>query len=160
MACSIQALSSMKKIILLLLVLSSCSAEYHLRQAIKKNPKFGDSTTIMVPFYKDTNIVITILGDTSDQTVKFKEWYKQATDSMTISFNDSFVEVSQMIDSLGKLKTKVIRKPYHDTIRVTIRETKFVKIPERITVKEESFQLKWWWVLIFCVGLYIVLDKK
>jgi hypothetical protein len=104
--------------------------------------------------------VITILGDTSDQTKKFKEWYKQATDSMTISFNDSFVEVSQMIDSLGQLKTKVIRKPYHDTIRVTIRETKFVKIPERITVKEESFQLKWWWVLIFCVGLYIVTDRR
>ena len=160
MACSIQALSSMKKIILLLLVLSSCSAEYHLRQAIKKNPKLGDSTTIMVPFYKDTNIIVTILGDTSDQTKKFKEWYKQATDSMTISFNDSFVEVSQMIDSLGQLKTKVIRKPYHDTIRVTIRETKFVKIPERITVKEESFKLKWWWVLMFCMGLYIVLDKR
>lgn len=142
------------------MVLSSCSAEYHLRQAIKKNPKLGDSTTIMVPFYKDTNIVITILGDTSDQTKKFKEWYKQATDSMTISFNDSFVEVSQMIDSLGDLKTKVIRKPYHDTIRVTIRETKFVKIPERITIEEKGFKLKWWWVLIFCIGLYIVFDRN
>ena len=143
-----------------MLVLSSCSAEYHLRQAIKKNPKLGDSTTIMVPFYKDTNIVITIIGDTSDQTKKFKEWYKQATDSMTIAFNDSFVEVSQMIDSLGDLKTKVIRKPYHDTVRVTIRETKFVKIPGQITVKEDVFKLKWWWVLMFCMGLYIVLDKK
>lgn len=142
------------------MVLSSCSAEYHLRQAIKKNPKLGDSTTIMVPFYKDTNIVINIIGDTSDQTVKYKKWYKQAMDSVTIAFNDSFVEVSQMIDSLGDLKTKVIRKPYHDTIRITIRETKFVKIPGQITVEEESFKLKWWWVLMFCMGLYIVLDKR
>lgn len=150
----------MKKLILLLLVFSSCSAEYHLRQAIKKNPKLGDSSTIMVPFYKDTNIVINIIGDTSNQTMKFKDWYKQATDSMTISFNDSFVEVSQMIDSLGKLKTKVIRKPYHDTVEVTIRETKFVKVPGQIAVEENFFRFKWWGLLFCCIIFYIILRKS
>jgi hypothetical protein len=148
----------MARFIFFLFVLQSCSADYHLRQAIKKNPRLGDSTTIMVPFYKDTNIVVTIIGDTSDQNVKFKQWYKQATDSMTVAFNDSFVEVNQTIDSLGNLKTKVIRKPYHDTVRVVIRETKFIKAPAQIIVKEDEFKIKWYiWVLLaifviaFCI---------
>jgi hypothetical protein len=150
----------MKKLILFLLVFSSCSAEYHLRQAIKKNPKLGDSSVVLVPYYKDTNIVINIIGDTSDQTKKIKEWYKQAKDSMAIAFDDSFTRVSQTIDSIGNLKTKVIRKPYYINTRITIRETKYVKVPERITVKEEPFKIKWWWIALFGIGLFIVLDRK
>ena len=126
--------------------------------ALKKNPRLGDSTVILVPFYKDTNIIVTIIGDTSNQSVKFRQWYKQATDSMAIAFNDSFVEVNQTIDSLGNLKTKVIRKPYHDTVRVVIRETKFIKAPAQIIVKEDEFKIKWYiWVLLaifviaFCI---------
>jgi hypothetical protein len=148
----------MARFIFFLFVLQSCSANYHLKQAIKKNPRLGDSTIILVPFYKDTNIIVTIIGDTSDQSVKFRQWYKQATDSMAIAFNDSFVEVNQTIDSLGNLKTKVIRKPYHDTVRVVIRETKFIKIPGQIIVKEDKFKIKWYiWVLlaifvtVFCI---------
>lgn len=147
----------MARFIFFLFVLQSCSADYHLRQAIKKNPRLGDSTTIMVPFYKDTNIIVTIVGDTSDQNVKFRQWYKQATDSMAVAFNDSFVQVAQTIDSLGNLKTKVIRKAYHDTVRVVIRETKFVKAPAQILV-EDKFTIKWYiWVLLaifvaaFCI---------
>ena len=148
----------MARFIFFLFVLQSCSANYHLKRAIKKNPRLGDSTVILVPFYKDTNIIVTIVGDTSDQNVKFKQWYKQATDSMTVAFNDSFVQVSQNIDSLGNLKTKVIRKAYHDTVRVVIHETKFVKVPAQILVEEDKFTIKWYiWVLLaifvaaFCI---------
>jgi hypothetical protein len=144
--------------IVLIFIFTSCSEKFYLRMALKKNPRLGDSTTILVPFYKDTNIVVTIIGDTSDQNVKFKQWYKQATDSMTVAFNDSFVEVNQTIDSLGNLKTKVIRKAYHDTVRVVIRETKFIKAPAQIIVKEDEFTIKWYiWVLLaifviaFCI---------
>ena len=150
----------MKKIILLLLIFSSCSAEYHLKQAIKKNPKLGESSVVLVPYYKDTNILITIIGDTSDQTVKFKKWYKQALDSVTIAFNDSFVEVSQVIDSLGDLKTKVIRKPYHDTIQLVIHDTLRVQMPGRITIEKEEFPIKWYWILLFFIIFLIVLDKN
>jgi hypothetical protein len=160
MACSIQALPSMRKIIIFLLVLSSCSAEYHLKRAIKKNPRLGDSTTILVPYYKDTNIVINIIGDTSDQTVKYKKWYKQATDSMAIVFNDSFTEVSQKIDSLGNLKTKVIRKPYHDTIQLIIHDTIRYAIAPRITVEEKAFEVKWYIWLLFAIFVAGICIKK
>tara|TARA_R110000772_G_scaffold97626_2_gene196981 strand:+ start:3515 stop:3970 length:456 start_codon:yes stop_codon:yes gene_type:complete len=148
----------MARFLFFLLVLQSCSANYHLKQALKKDPRLGDSTTVLVPYYKDTTIVITIIGDTSDQSVKFKQWYKQATDSMSIAFNDSFVQVSQTIDSLGNLKTKVIRKPYKDTIQLIIHDTiRYVNAP-RITVKEKGFEIKWYiWLLlaIFVAGICI-----
>jgi hypothetical protein len=144
----------MKKLIFLLLVVSSCSANYHLKQALKKDPRLGDSTTKLVPYYKDTTITITIIGDTSDQTLKFKQWYKQATDSMSIAFNDSFVQVNQTIDSLGNLKTKVIRKPYTITTQVIIHDTVKVQIPPIITLPEKEFKVMWyiWLFLIMFVG--------
>ena len=147
----------MKKLIFFLLVVSSCSADYHLKQAIKKNPKLGDSTVKLVPYYKDTNIVINIIGDTSDQNVKFKQWYKQAMDSVAVAYNDSFVQVNQTIDSLGNLKTKVIRKPYTITTQVIIHDTVEIKIPPVITVKN-GYEIKWYiWLLLaifvtaFCI---------
>ena len=147
----------MKKLIFFLLVVSSCSADYHLKQAIKKNPKLGDSTVKLVPYYKDTNIVINIIGDTSDQNVKFKQWYKQAMDSVAVAYNDSFVQVNQTIDSLGNLKTKVIRKPYTITTQVIIHDTVEIKVPPIITVKN-GFEIKWYiWLLlaIFVAGICI-----
>jgi len=155
------------KLILLLLVISSCSSQYHLRMALKKNPKLGDSTTVLVPYYKDTTITFTIVGDTSDQAKKFKEWYKQASDSMTIAFNDSFVQVSQVIDSLGNLKTKVIRKPFVSYIRVTINETVKMKVPPRIVLKEK--QTMWqkiksyaidWLAFLGIIFIVILLFRK
>ena len=147
----------MARFLFFLLVVSSCSADYHLKQAIKKNPKLGDSTVKLVPYYKDTNIVINIIGDTSDQNVKFKKWYKQAMDSVAVAYNDSFVQVNQTIDSLGNLKTKVIRKPYTITTQVIIHDTVEIKVPPAITVKN-GFEIKWYiWLLlaIFVAGICI-----
>jgi hypothetical protein len=147
----------MARFLFFLLVVSSCSADYHLKQAIKKNPRLGDSTVKLVPYYKDTNIVINIIGDTSDQNVKFKQWYKQAMDSVAVAYNDSFVQVNQTIDSLGNLKTKVIRKPYTITTQVIIHDTVEIKIPPAITVKN-GFEIKWYiWLLlaIFVAGICI-----
>lgn len=147
----------MARFLFFLLVVSSCSADYHLKQAIKKNPKLGDSTVKLVPYYKDTNIVINIIGDTSDQNVKFKQWYKQAMDSVAVAYNDSFVQVNQTIDSLGNLKTKVIRKPYTITTQVIIHDTVEIKVPPAITVKN-GFEIKWYiWLLlaIFVAGICI-----
>lgn len=147
----------MKKLIFFVVLFSACSAQYHLKRALKKDPRLGDSTTKLILYYKDTNIVITIIGDTSDQNVKFKQWYKQAMDSMTTAFNDSFVQVNQTIDSLGNLKTKVIRKPYTITTQVIIHDTVEIKIPPAITVKN-GFEIKWYiWLLlaIFVTGICI-----
>jgi len=156
------------KLILLIILLSSCSANYHLKMALKKNPKLGDSTTVLVPYYKDTTITFTIIGDTSDQAKKFKEWYKQASDSMTIAFNDSFVQVSQVIDSLGNLKTKVIRKPFLHTIQVIIHDTVKVKMPPAIILQEKK-QTMWqkiksytidWLAFLGIIFIVILLFRK
>lgn len=156
------------KLILLLAVLSSCSSQYHLRMALKKDPRLGDSTTKLVPYYKDTTIVFTIVGDTSDQAKKFKEWYKQASDSMTIAFNDSFVQVSQVIDSLGNLKTKVIRKPFTHSIQVIIHDTVKVQMPPAIVLKEKK-QTIWqqiksyaieWLAILGIIFIIIILFRK
>ena len=147
----------MARFLFFLLVVSSCSADYHLRAALKKNPRLGDSTVKLVPYYKDTNITINIIGDTSDQNVKFKQWYKQAMDSVAVAYNDSFVQVNQTIDSLGNLKTKVIRKPYTITTQVIIHDTVEIKVPPAITVKN-GFEIKWYiWLLlaIFVAGICI-----
>jgi hypothetical protein len=156
------------KLIILIILLSSCSSQYHLRMALKKNPKLGDSTTVLVPYYKDTTIVFTIVGDTSDQAKKFKEWYKQASDSMTIAFNDSFVQVSQVIDSLGNLKTKVIRKPFTHYIQVIIHDTVEVKVPPAIVLQEKK-QTMWqkiksyaidWLAFLGIIFIVILLFRK
>ena len=156
------------KLILLLAVLSSCSSDFYLRMALKKNPKLGDSTTKLVPYYKDTTITITIIGDTSDQAKKFKEWYKQATDSVAIAFNDSFVQVSQVIDSLGNLKTKVIRKPFTHSIQVIIHDTVKVKVPPAIVLKEKK-QTIWqqiksyainWLAFLGIIFIVVILFRK
>lgn len=108
--------------LILLLLLTSCSASWHLKQAIKKNPKLLDSTTKYVPYYKDTNIVINIIGDTSDQTVKYNKWYQQAKDSAANVYEDSLLNITQQLDSLGNLKTKVIKKPYKVETKVHIKD--------------------------------------
>jgi hypothetical protein len=149
----------MARFLFFLLVLQSCSANYHLKQALKKDPRLGDSTVKLVPYYKDTNIVINIIGDTSNQDVKFKKWYKQAMDSVAVAYNDSFVQVNQTIDSLGNLKTKVIRKPYTITTQVIIHDTVEIKIPPAITVKN-GFEIKWYIWALLAIFVAIICIKK
>jgi hypothetical protein len=149
----------MARFLFFLLVLQSCSANYHLKKAIQKNPRLGDSTVKLVPYYKDTNIVINIIGDTSDQTVKFKKWYKQAMDSVAVAYNDSFVQVNQTIDSLGNLKTKVIRKPYTITTQVIIHDTVEIKVPPVITVKN-GFEINSYIWALLAIFVAIICIKK
>jgi len=111
------------KYLIILLMLTSCSSAWHLKQAVKKNPKLLDSTTKYVPYYKDTNIVINIIGDTSNQTLKYKEWYKQIVDSNAKVYEDSILKITQQLDSLGNLKTKVIKKPYKIEAPVHIKDS-------------------------------------
>lgn len=124
-------------LIILSLIFVSCSSEWHMKQALKKNPKLADSSVKYVPYYKDTTITIQILGDTSDQSVKYAEWYKKIADSTMVVFSDSFTHVTQELDSLGKLKTKVIRLPYEVKQIVTIHDTIPVKMPPQVIVKNE-----------------------
>ncbi len=146
-------------LIILSFLLVSCSAEWHMRRAIHKNPRLGDSTISYIPYYKDTNIVINIIGDTSDQTVRYQDWYKQAMDSMTVAYNDSFVIVNQQIDSLGNLKTEVVRKPYEVEVEVIIHDTIPVKVPPSVIIEEVVSDWIWGLGLIALILLLILLIK-
>jgi len=146
-------------LIILTLILVSCSSEWHMKQALKKNPKLADSSVKYVPYYKDTTITVKIIGDTSDQAVKYSEWYKKIADSAMIVFSDSFTHVTQELDSLGKLKTKVIRLPYEVKQLVTIHDTIQVKMPPQVIVKNEIGSFTWILILIAIVLFLLLLNK-
>lgn len=146
-------------LIILSLILVSCSSEWHMKRALKKNPKLADSSVKYVPYYKDTVVTIQIVGDTSDQTIKFAEWYKKIADSTMIVFSDSFTHVTQELDSLGKLKTKVVRLPYEVKQLVTIHDTIQVKTPPQVIVKKEIGGFTWVLILIAIILFLLLLNK-
>ena len=146
-------------LIILSLILVSCSSEWHMKRALKKNPKLADSSVKYVPYYKDTVVTIQIVGDTSDQSIKFAEWYKKIADSTMIVFSDSFTHVTQELDSLGKLKTKVVRLPYEVKQLVTIHDTIQVKLPPQVIVKKEIGGFTWVLILIAIILFLLLLNK-
>ena len=146
-------------LIILSLILVSCSSEWHMKRALKKNPKLADSSVKYVPYYKDTVVTIQIVGDTSDQSIKFAEWYKKIADSTMIVFSDSFTHVTQELDSLGKLKTKVVRLPYEVKQLVTIHDTIQVKTPPQVIVKKEIGGFTWVLILIAIILFLLLLNK-
>ena len=146
-------------LIILSLILVSCSSEWHMKRALKKNPKLADSSVKYVPYYKDTVVTIQIVGDTSDQSIKFAEWYKKIADSTMIVFSDSFTHVTQELDSLGKLKTKVVRLPYEVKQLVTIHDTIQVKLPPQVIVKKEIGGFTWVLILIAIILFLLLLNN-
>jgi len=155
----ISIMNKISLLIILSLILVSCSSEWHMKRALKKNPKLADSSVKYVSYYKDTVVTIQIVGDTSDQSIKFAEWYKKIADSTMIVFSDSFTHVTQELDSLGKLKTKVVRLPYEVKHLVTIHDTIQVKLPPQVIVKKEIGGFTWVLILIAIILFLLLLNK-
>lgn len=141
--------------LILLLLITSCSANWHLKQAIKKDPKLGEKEKITVTYLKDTTIYKTIYipGDSSSQSTKL------IIDSLNRIYNDSFTTVYQLVDSLGNAKTTVIRKPrfIHDTTYVQIRDTIQIEGKKQIIVKESTPNYIWVLLLISIILLLLLL---
>jgi hypothetical protein len=112
-----------------------------------------------VPYYKDTTITIKIVGDTSDQKVKYAEWFKKISDSTMVVFSDSFTHVTQELDSLGKLKTRVIRLPYEVKQVVTIHDTIAVKLPPQVIVKQEVGSFTWILILMVIILFLLLINR-
>lgn len=142
-------------IFILTLLILGCSSDFHLKRAIAKNPKLLESTIKYVPYYKDTIIYITVYikGDTNTQESK------QIIDSLQRIYNDSFTTVYQLVDSIGNLKTTVIRKPFvvHDSIEVIIRDTIKVPCPEQFKQSEEKTPNYIWVLILVAVILFLLL---
>jgi len=120
------------RIILLLLFITSCSAEWHLRKALNKNPQILNNQ-----LFKTTVIV----HDTIRDTIKvpqhnfnfvidsLQQVYARQNDSLVEVYNDSLITIYMSYDDLikkykftGRVKEKLIpyEKIVHDTIPVEI----------------------------------------
>lgn len=144
--------------LILILLFVSCSAEWHLKKAVKKNPLYGQKEKIMVPYYKDTTIYKTIYipGDSSSQSTKL------IIDSLNKVYNDSFITVYQLVDSLGNVITSVKRKPriIHDTTYVEIRDTVYTEGKKQIIIKEKTPNYIWILLLVSIILFLLLLHKN
>jgi hypothetical protein len=147
----------MKYIIILIALLSSCSAEWHLKRAVKKNPKYGDSTKVYIPYIKDTTIYVQLPGDTNETSLKFRDWYNRAKDSTATLYKDSMLHIYQKLDSLGNVKTKIIRTPYILEVPITIHDTIPVNCPPTISVEDNKWSTFDWILLFVSIVLFLLL---
>lgn len=135
--------------LLIILILSSCSAQWHLKTAIKK-----DKNILNLRKYKTTVIVHDTIHDTIrvpehnfDFTIdSIQKEYAKQNDSLVQVYNDSLVSVYMSYDDLlkkFKLKGKVKERkvPYevivHDTVPVEVP----CPNPEYKLSKWEEFQI-------------------
>ena len=121
--------------ILITLLLTSCSAQWHIKRAIKKDPSIITDTVIF-----DTVVIREerVLRDTF-----------LTTEYDTITMEDSFV-YTQVIREKDIIK--VYTKCKADTIRIT------KKLPPQVIYKEPWF--KWWYFLIIFAIFVIIIKLK
>jgi hypothetical protein len=118
----------MARLFILLILLSSCSAEWHLKKALKKDPKIIETKVI--------NIYDTLWTN----SIKFK-------DSVNIDFKDSLIITNDTVQvklyKKGKrqLIVKTVVKPYPIYKKVRIVETKYKRHWNSIL-----------WQVVFAVG--------
>lgn len=124
--------------LLIAILLSSCSAQWHLKKACKKQPDICQEQSIKI----DTFVV-----------------------RDTFVYRDTFV--TKNIDTItidtGSVQVRIIRE--HDVIRTTITQkpdTAFITIekqlPPRVVYKEHWF--KWWYLLIIFAIFVIIIKLK
>jgi hypothetical protein len=129
----------MARLFILLILLSSCSAEWHLKKALKKDPAIIETKVI--------NIYDTLWTN----SIKFK-------DSINIDFKDSIVITNDTVqvklykNGRKQLIVKTVVKPYPIYKKVRIIQTKY----------RNSYKSLWWQVLVVLisvVGVSKVIDK-
>jgi len=126
------------RVLLIAILLSSCSAQWHLKKACKKQPDICQEQNIKI----DTFVV-----------------------RDTFSYHDTFI--TKTIDTItidtGSVQVRIIRE--HDVIRTTITQkpdTAFITIekqlPPQVLYKEHWF--KWWYLLIIFAIFVIIIKLK
>ena len=155
----------MKKInigwLMILLLMTSCSAEWHLLRAIKLNPKYGDSTktTVQIILHDTVHDTLLVPSHEFDFTI---DSLRNCLDSFSMVYNDSFVTVYGQLDSLGKLKFKGKVKERLVPFEVIIRDTieKEIECPPSIIVEPSGYPKWYLWVLIGIFVVIIIFIKK
>jgi hypothetical protein len=123
----------MFKYIFILLLLSSCSAQWHYDKACKKDAVYCGTDVVIDTF---------VVRDT---------------------FNYHRVDTTNLIDTItidtGSIKVQIIRN--HDVIRTTITQkpdTTFLTITKTIPPKIVYKENYWWWLLVPLV-LWLLFKK-
>lgn len=128
-------MEKLSRIAFLVVLLSSCSADWHFQQACKKEPMFCEAETI-VEF--DT----LILRDTS--TI-IKEYHTKQIDTIVLDTNGVKVVVYRLRDSV---KLVLSQKP--DTVRITANRIVKAK-PVVIRERESTWKL----ALLMAIGFIL-----
>lgn len=123
---------------LIVILFCSCSAQWHIKQACKKEPTLCQPDTIT--FTDTINIRDSLYFE---KTVVTKE-----IDTILIDTGDIQVKIIRVKDTI---KTIITQKPK------TIVRTKTITTKPRIIYKEEKFP---WWIIFVAGFLFLVLLFK
>lgn len=124
--------------IILILILSSCSAQWHIRKAIEKDPTILQSDTITVI---DTVQIIT-------KEVQVDSVFKLSTDTVTIRKDKLTIKHYYQRDSIFI---------WGECASDTIIQFKEIKVPYQQVVYQEKFIPNWvWFVLIIVILAFLI----
>lgn len=126
------------KYILAILLLSSCSAQWHLKRAIKKDPNILIEQVVRI----DTFVV--------RDTFEYRDTFiTNSFDTITIDTGSVQVKIIREHDII---RTYIKQKP--DTAYITIEKT----LPPQLVYVEPWF--KWWYLLIIFAIFVIIIKLK
>jgi predicted lipase len=125
----------MFKYIFILLLLSSCSAQWHYERACQKDTAYCGTDVIIDTF---------VIRDTF-------EYHRVDTTNLidTITIDTGSIQV-KIIRNHDVIRTTITQKP--DTTRLTI----YKKVPPKII---EKFIYPWWLFLLIPLSLWLILRK-
>lgn len=144
----------MRNIVILFLLLASCTPQKRLQRLIEKNPELIKTLETKV-IVKDTIIktdTIFIQGKTVEVPFNIDSLKKEYTEV----YSDSLVSISLSLDSLKKIKTKVHIKDRLFTRTDTIHFTKEIIVPAKV-IENKSWMWAFiasWVVVMAFVALY------
>jgi hypothetical protein len=125
------------KAVVLMVLLSSCSAQWHLKQACKK-----DSTICQPKIFVLDTIVYT------DSVEIYEEFYTEVHDTIIIDTGSIRVEIYRDHDVI---RTYIKQRP--DTLRIT----KTISVPQ-VIIKDKDWNP--WVILIALISILLWLIKK
>jgi len=126
--------------LIIAILLSSCSSQWHIKQACKKEPKLCHPDTITIT-----------------DTIKVRD---------SIYFEKTYItkEIDTIFIDTGGIKVKIIR--VKDTIKTiitqepkTIIQTKTITTKPRIVYKEKE-EYKWWLVIVGALLFILLIIKR
>lgn len=151
----------MRYLLVFLMFLGSCSADWHLKQAIKKNPKLGDSSVFQKVIIHNDTIHDTIFVPKKDFEFTLN-LLEGLMDSLQLVYSDSFIEIYGKLDSANNAKFKGKVKERYVPYTVYVHDSILVesKCPPNVTIIEGYPKWYFWIGLVIFVLILVILVFK